>query len=388
MFRRNGRFDSWLGPWHPGDVEELSDEGRRMLVIARAAASGATWQAGAPDSSPLLEERKKVWLAKRINPTAPDLRTLQTWEEAFTHFGVVRRGRRDVNDARFIRTFIWQFVVGVLEGRERPVRGNLRSVWYRELRMVLFHLKLLEYSDDPGDESDTEEEQVGRRSYRGNYLLDLMEDAFQEMFLAGFFRYSDLQVYDARENFWSLGKDRAGIIFFTEKEGLFWLCREIQSRFGVTVVASRGSPIWITVDYMVAALRRRGISNVRLVCLTDYDPWGYDMGRQIQEKYSDPVFGLRRVTVDVLTSLSLFTPERLGTSKRYLLVGHQDPKDPVREFVMEWVKTTGGIHGEPYGIHVDHAEPHLVLEAFERWMKGHRSRQRAGTATKSRRRAP
>ena len=124
-------------------------------------------------------------------------------------------------------------MIGVLEGRERPVRGNLRSVWYRELRAVLFRLKLLEYNDDPGDDSSVEEVRLGKPTYRGAYLLDLMEDAFQQMFLAG----------------------------------------------------------------------------------------------------------------------------------------HPEPEDPVHRFVMARVARTGGSHGEPYGIHVDHAEPHLVLEAFERWLK-------------------
>ena len=368
MLRRNGRYEAWVEAWPPEHPFPISAEGQRTLQIHALLQQGVAWQA-VPQASPVLEERRRNWLTRKIHPSAPDLRTLQTWDQAYALFGVVRNGNRDVNDARFIRTFVWQFVIGVLEGRERPVRGNLRSVWYRELRAVLFRLKLLEYNDDPGDDSSVEEVRLGKPTYRGAYLLDLMEDAFQQMFLAGFFRYQDLQVYDARENFWVLGKERAGIVFFTEKEGLYWLCREIQARFGVTVIASRGSPIWITVDYLVAALRRRGVSKVLLVCLSDFDPWGYDMGRQVQEKFSDPVFELRRVGVDVLTQLSLFTPERLESSKRYLLIAHPKPEDPVHRFVMAWVARTGGIHGEPYGIHVDHAEPHLVLEAFERWLK-------------------
>lgn len=368
MIRRNGRYDAWLEAWPPEHPSALSTEGQRTLQLAGMLQQGVAWQTDL-EQSPILEKRKRDWLTRKVNPTAPDLRTLQTWDEAYALFGVVRKGARDVNDAKFIRTFVWQFVVGVLGGRERPVRGNLRSVWYRELRAVLFRLKLLEYNDDPGDDGTVDEVRLGKPTNRGAYLLDVMEEAFQQMFLAGFFRYSDLQVYDARENFWVLGKERAGIVFFTEKEGLYWLCREIQARFGVTVIASRGSPIWITVDYMVAALRRRGVSNVLLVCLSDYDPWGYDMGRQVQVKFADPVFDLRRVGMDMLTRLSLFSPQRLESSKRYLLVGHPDPKDPVHEFVMAWVARTGGIHGEPYGIHVDHAEPNLVLEAFERWLK-------------------
>jgi hypothetical protein len=190
-----------------------------------------------------------------------------------------------------------------------------------------------------------------------------MEDAFQEMFLAGFYRYADLDVYDARENFWSLGPRRAAVVFFTEKEGLYWLCRALAEQHGVTVMASRGSPIWVTVDYLADALRRRGVKHVIVVCLCDHDPWGYDMGRQIREKFSDPVFGFSSVEAKILTELSLFTPERIESSKRYLAE---------TTFVQTWVRVTGGIYNEPYGIHVDHAEPDRVLAHFTEWLEGRR----------------
>ncbi len=376
--KHSGRYRDWTQPWSSqhGTPETLSPEALRTLQEAgrRVSDQDADRQA---QTSPVLEKRRERWLKVRVHREAPDVRSLETRADALRYFSQTFRDKVDVNDARLIRTFIWQFVVRVLAGQERPIRGNLRSVWYRELRSILLRLGLLHPEDVPADPEAAQcRISVGRRiasrplgTDRGRYLLDLLEDAFQEMFLAGFFRYQDLQVYDARENFWSVGRNRGNIIMFTEKEGLFWLCKELQARFDVTILASRGSPIWITVDYLSQVLRRRDYSNLRLVCLTDYDPWGDDIARQAHEKFSDPVNGFRKVSLKVLTQLNLFTEERLHKSKRYLLAGHESPDDPVRTVVESWVKRTGGIAGEPYGIHVDHAEPYLITQAFERWLK-------------------
>lgn len=383
LVKQPERYLEWTRPWSPGPPpERLSGRGLRTLQEA-GLASGALPPG---EADPVLAERRRRWLEKRIVRDAPEVRQLASREEALRHFGQGARGRADVNDALLIRTFVWQFVTRVLAGQERPIRGNLRSVWYRELRLVLLRLGLIHPDDEPRDpEASPFAIPVAgalaprpRGTDRGKYLLDLLEQGFQEMFLAGFFRYADLEVYDARENFWSLGRSRGNILFFTEKEGLFWLCRRIQALFDVTILASRGSPIWITVDYLSRVLRRRGYSSLRVVALSDFDPWGYAMGGQVRSKFADPVNGFRRVTLENLTRLELFTEERLQRAKRYLLAGHEDPGDPVRTLVEEWVQLTGGIGGEPYGIHVDHAEPPLILAAFERWL---------GTIEKGRRRS-
>lgn len=381
------RYLDWTQPWSPGfSPARLSQ--RALLTLQEAGLGAGLLSPEKPH--PVLAERRQRWLEKRIVRTAPDIRQLATQEEALRYFGQTSQGKPDVNDALLIRTFVWQFVTRVLAGEERPIRGNLRSVWYRELRLLLLRLGLIHPDDEPRDPGtssfsikvDGASAPRPKGTDRGKYLLDLLEKAFQEMFLAGFYRYADLEVYDARENFWNLGRSRGNIVFFTEKEGLFWLCRQIQALFDVTIIASRGSPIWITVDYVARVMRRRGYSSVRVVSLSDFDPWGFAMGGQVRSKFADPVTGFRRVSLENLTRLELFTEERLQRAKRYLLTGHEDPKDPVRTVVEEWVKLTGGIYGEPYGIHVDHAEPHLIVDAFERWLATVESKKRLRRAVR------
>lgn len=368
--RNHRRYRNWGRPWRPASLE-LSAEGLRTLALNGLVAEDVAAKILASPLAAEIDERRRRFLEKRVNRAAPDVRTLNSWSDAFTHFGVTRKnGTRDVNDAMLIRTFIWQFVVRVLAGQERPVRGNLRSIWYRELRTILLRLQVMGANDEPAElTAGGLVKSVG--TTRGNYLLDLMEDAFQEMFLAGFYRYSDLDVYDARENFWALGPRRAAVVFFTEKEGLYWLCRLLAEEHGVTVMASRGSPIWVTIDYLAATLYRRGVRHVVVVCLCDHDPWGYDMARQIREKFQDPVFGFTSVEAKILTELSLFTPERIEAAKRYLL-GGQKPGSAIASLVEAWRIVTGGIYNEPYGIHVDHAEADRILAHFAEWLAGRR----------------
>ena len=82
MIRRNGRYDAWLEAWPPEHPSTLSAEGQRTLQLAAMLQQGMAWQA-ALEQSPILEKRKRDWLTRKVNPTAPDLRTLQTWDQAY-----------------------------------------------------------------------------------------------------------------------------------------------------------------------------------------------------------------------------------------------------------------------------------------------------------------
>ena len=72
MFRRNGRYDHWMKPWPPKHPVPLSAEGHRTVQMAAELARGATWQE-VPRESPVLEKRRRAWLTRKIEATAPDL---------------------------------------------------------------------------------------------------------------------------------------------------------------------------------------------------------------------------------------------------------------------------------------------------------------------------
>ncbi len=77
-----------------------------------------------------------------------------------------------------------------------------------------------------------------------------------------------------------------------------------------------------------------------------------------------PIFGFG-VNTTFLTTLDLFTPYTIEHKKRFL----GNVSDSKLSQVEEWVKKTGGINGEQYGIHVDNAEMDKVRDAIKNWLK-------------------
>lgn len=232
-----------------------------------------------------------------------------------------------VDDARLIRTFVWQAWLMIKAKQLKSVRGNLRSFWYRDpgpfykkhellisdegpLKMmsslmgVSFGMEsLLEVFSEAGGEL-TELLRSGKG--RELYLIDKMGKSFDEFVLRGFSRFKgEFEFQDPRESFRIIGRKKPRIIFFTEREGLFWLCEEIAKKYGISAVASHGEPGYLTMEYFSGELKRHEVINLEVGALTDYDPWGYNIAKEFGRKLEEPVFGFK-VRTTHLTSLGLF----------------------------------------------------------------------------------
>jgi len=107
----------------------------------------------------------------------------------------------------------------------------------------------------------------------------------------------------------------------------------------------------LDIDYLAEAIQKLEVRNLYVAALTDYDPWGVFIARQIRRKLETARFGFRKIHLDLLT-------------------GHEDPKDPIHQIVQRWVKNGGGINGEPYGMHVDNINHQLAMARVEAWLKG------------------
>ncbi|MEQ8191833.1 MAG: hypothetical protein ABRQ39_27965 [Candidatus Eremiobacterota bacterium] len=288
-----------------------------------------------------------------------------------------------VNDARLIRTFIWQSYLMIKSDELEPMKGNMRTFWYRELGPFLKYHGLYEEDRFEGeklpvevakiieDDSRDDEARVKEfeRAFKGQgrelYLLDKMSKSFDEFVLNSFFRFKgEFEFQDPREAFRIIGVKKPRYIFFTEKEGLFWFCKEIAKTYGISAVASHGEPGYLTMEYFSDALKAKGVRNVEIGALTDYDPWGYNIARTFGKKMKTPIFGFG-VNTTFLTTLDLFTPYTIEHKKRFL----GNVSDSKLSQVEEWVKKTGGINGEQYGIHVDNAEMDKVRDAIKNWLK-------------------
>ncbi len=270
-----------------------------------------------------------------------------------------------------------------------PLEGNLRSFWYRDQGpFIKFHnllvtdeapiLAMRGVTDVFPDVIELMENFIQIRDFDGfedilfrggggreMYLTNKMGISFDQFVIRGFFRFQgEFKFQDSREFFRVIGKKRPRFILYTEKEGLFWLCKDIAQELGITVIASQGEPGWLTMEYFSDALKARGVKNVEVVALTDYDPWGYNIAKNFGEKLMEPVFGFG-VKTEHLTSLDLFTKESIKYKKRDLTqVSYSKRKQ-----VDDWMKITGGINGEPFGMHIDNADFGRIKTAVKKWYK-------------------
>lgn len=340
-----GKYEDWLKPWRPTGSPDRSQFRETPGEPAIP-----------PDSLDQFTKAQRAFLERRVRLQAPDLRKI-TAAQLPTYFE--RAG--GISSSAFILTFVFQYFVRFKAQLEEPIRGNIRSFWYRKMARQLERLGLL---DSPGGLS------VTRVGPRGRYLLKTMENAFETLFRQDFFRYKDLEVFNHREKFRRMGRENKRHLFYVEKEGMDWLCEEAHEKHSVHTYASRGSASWLDVDYLGEAIAKLSVRNLNVGAMTDFDPWGVFISQQIQSKLQHRIFGFRKINLATLTTLDLFEPDVIELNKRDLLKGHEGADDPIRKIVEEWVRQGGGINGEPYGIHVDHATPARMHKRIEQWLKG------------------
>ncbi len=336
----NCQYIEWLEPFEPVPSDIRTDE---PAIQAESLKKH-------------FNESQVEFIKRRVALQCPDLRNMSP-DHLPEHFA--RNG--GVNDSKLILTFLVQYFIRFLEKKDGPVRGNLKSFWYRVLSGVLERLGRLETLGGLS---------VSNASARERYLLKTMEDSFEQLFLKEFFHYRDLDVYNQRESFRLMGREKKRHLFYTEKEGFMWFCRAVHAIHSCHTFASRGSSSWLDIDYLAEAIQKLAVRSLYVAALTDYDPWGLFIAKQIRRKLESHRFGFRKIHLEVLTDLSLFDPEAIKEEKRYLLTGHEDPKDPVHKVVMQWVNNGGGINGEPYGLYVDHVNQERATKRVDSWIKG------------------
>jgi hypothetical protein len=147
------------------------------------------------------------------------------------------------------------------------------------------------------------------------------------------------------------------VILFAEKDGRFALVREIAQAYDATALALGGYPSSLATESLVHALQHAGVlaerQALQLFAVVDYDPSGYWIAREFTAQLH--AFGVQEVTLH-----PLIRPERLTTEQvalgRYTL--------PKGSKTTNWVRETGGIDGEPYGLEADAFAPDVIRAAF------------------------
>jgi hypothetical protein len=373
------------------------------------------WKDSEKDVFSGLKGRQQEWVRKRVNMDEDNDLLLKSREELIRMFPKRQKGGDeieklyDLNDAKCLLTFIWQAWLRIQAGEIEPVDGNERSFWYKDVEpfyidkdlmdpgegisldseVLMCALSLanledvqyfLEQSALQGDGSVTgmlsaaDPATLGRvmRGARETYLGNKISWSLDEFVKRGIFRFQGaFKFRDPREDFRIIGEKRPRILFFTEKEGLWWLCEYVAEKHGISAVASRGEPGLLTMEYLYDDLRKAGVGAVEIGAVTDYDPWGWNIPFSFEEKMKlDIFFGAGKVKLTSLTKtqedlMKFFTREELERGKRDL-TKYSRFKQPQ---IDEWFGKTKGIDGKRYGIHIDLANRKKLKAEVDRWVK-------------------
>jgi hypothetical protein len=360
-----------------------------------------------------LKQDAQSWVRTNVNLREDNDLLGKSREELLAMFPWVTKvkGRKyhSLNDTACITTLIWQGWLRIKSGEMEPILGNLRTFWYRNLEPFYVDKDLLESDMGPplgarelmaaaamlelgaaewvlknAKEAEPFEffsllakknkgiaARVGRAA-RETSLQNAISDCFDAFVLNGVFRFQDeFKFADPRSDFRIIGSKRPRVVFFTEKEGLWWLCEYAAAKNGITVICSHGEPGLLAMEYFYDALKKEKVSSVDVGALTDYDPWGYAIAENFKEKLQASVFfGGSKVKLKALDASQkdlkgLFTDEELEAGKRDLTKYSQYKQSQVDE----WFEKTDGIKGKRYGIHIDLAGREKLKAAVDRWVK-------------------
>lgn len=330
-----------------------------------------------------------------------------------------KRKRLSLNDRACVMTLIWQWWLKIMTGEIPVVDGNIRTMWYKLLEPFYIEKDLL-VSDlspravilsagfplfgpvgvlcviDPGPvmlglgRKDPAALARLLRSARETYLQNLLSLCLDEFVMEGIFRFQgEFRFWDPRPGWRLIGRRRRRIILFTEKEGLWWLCEYAWKKHGITVVASQGEAGLLALEYLYDDLQKAGVGSVVIISVNDWDPWGRAIGENFADKMRLPIFfGPGNVEMRLLIGTQdglkrLFTPKEIERGKRDLRNYSQYKQSQVEE----WVALTGGIGGEPYGIHIDLADRERLCAQVDEWVasasgkKGCRRGSRGGVGS-------
>lgn len=269
-----------------------------------------------------------------------DFRTL-SHEEIAPHFASRSSGR--IVLTRLMRSVVWQARERIARGIEPPVRGNLRTFFYRFVKPVLAHIR-------------SAREQARKDPY------DVMLRVFAELVLeAGLMSYRDFDFTDENWENRRIGTANAATLVFAEKTGWVRWLREVWERFSVTTLALGGAPSALTSEYTIHALRTQaGLDpeehSLRLIGLVDYDPSGWIIARSFQSQLAE--LGWPKSTLETLIDPADYSPEVLE------MFAYELPKKQPTK-TAKWLKETGGIGGKPLGLEAESKTYDGLLESLE-----------------------
>ena len=222
-----------------------------------------------PKDAAAVDAFKKKW----------DIRQF-TRERMLTYFRQALVNR--IDKRRVIKNIIYQLYRWMQKGIENLSDGNIRSMWYKIKATLAYHSNILE----PGD-------------------VDIFYSALQEMIEEQkLFRYKDFGFMDMGEPYRKIGKTQPEIILASEKAGHYFFVRDLAAQVGTSFICMRGEPSVISMEYFSDDLFTAcGDAEKIIFCITDIDPAGYSIQRNLVEGLSSRGHKIRQVVKLVDPSL-------------------------------------------------------------------------------------
>jgi len=192
----------------------------------------------------------------------------------------------------------------------------------------------------------------------GRRATELVYDAFGELVTRHhLFYYRDLGFLDEGAQTRAVGQTNGTCILFAEKDGRFALVRDIAQAYDATALALGGYPSSLATESLVHALQQAGVlaepPALQLFAVVDDDPSGYWIAREFAAQLQ--AFGVQEVMLHPLIGPERLTAEQVALG-RYAL--------PKGSKTTNWVRETGGIAGESYGLEADAFAPDVLRAAF------------------------
>ena len=225
--------------------------------------------------------------------------------------------------SKFIKSIIWQAHTKIESGTEPPIKGNIRTFWYRWTKPAIAKVpkKYLGKSD----------------------LYDAMCQLFLEMvFELKLFRYEDFDFTDENWENRRIGTERPGTLVFAEKRGWIRTLREYHEEYDVSILALGGFPSALTSEYTARDVKKaHGDKPIRLVGIVDYDPSGDLIAESFRHQ-------LELAGLEISELVTIIEPRHYTESElklfRYPLPRKQKTKTD------RWMEKTGGVLGKRYGL--------------------------------------
>ena len=244
-----------------------------------------------------------------------------------------------VNISRLIKNIIWQVRTRIIQKRQPPIEGLIRSFWYTHIKPVLARTNSLNRKVD-------QYSQVIQMFVRLIQYCDLM-------------RYKDIGFLDDNKNDRKIGINNH-VILFAEKAGHYPLLERIAQNSEVTVLSLGGQPSLLSAEYFVDEMKAQRIDvrkSFYTFSLVDYDTSGWI----IKDAFLNDLrfFGLKHLQHKDLILPEIFTQEEIELNKFPLSTS---PEMEVKN--KKWLKETGGINGKLYGLEADAAPAERIEKLF------------------------